>query len=158
MRPTTLLGKPVQVAYAVADVHAAASSWTTSLGAGPFVISEHIALASARVNGAAGVFDHSSAYGQWGEVMVELVHEHSPPIGAAVGLHHMAFFVDSLAATSAALVAHGWPEVLHAATASGQTFAMHDARATLGHLVEIYEPNERLVGFYAHVRSLAARA
>jgi hypothetical protein len=153
-----LLGPPVQIAYAVSDVHAAAAAWQRNLGAGPFVISEHIALASARVNGVDGpgtAFDHSSAYGQWGSLMVELVCEHTPPLGSTSGVHHMAFFVDSIDATATALAAAGWPEVLRAATASGMAFAFHDARADLGHFVEIYEPNDRLLGFYAHVRSLA---
>ena len=33
-------------------------------------------------------------------------------------------------------------------------FAFHDARATLGHLIEIYEPSPPLRDFYAHVRGL----
>jgi hypothetical protein len=153
------LGPPVQIAYAVSDVHAAAAVWQERQGAGPFVISEHIPLASARVHGVEGpgtAFDHSSAYGQWGELMVELVHEHTPPLGATTGLHHMAFFVDSIEETASALKAASYPEVLGASTASGMAFAFHDARADLGHFIEIYTPNERILGFYAHVRSLAA--
>jgi Glyoxalase/Bleomycin resistance protein/Dioxygenase superfamily len=153
------LGPPVQIAYAVSDVHLAAARWRDGHGAGPFVISEHIALQTARVRGVDGpgsAFDHSSAYGQWGEIMVELVHEHTPPLGPTSGLHHMAFFVDSVEETAAALIEAGMPEVLRASTASGMAFAFHDARAELGHFIEIYEPNERLLGFYAHVRSLAA--
>ena len=42
-----------------------------------------------------GQFDHSSAYGQWGDVMVELVEEHTPPLVApGSGVHHLAFIVD----------------------------------------------------------------
>jgi Glyoxalase/Bleomycin resistance protein/Dioxygenase superfamily len=153
------LGPPVQIAYAVSDVHAAAGKWRDGQGAGPFVISEHIALQTARVRGVDGpgsAFDHSSAYGQWGQIMVELVHEHTAPLGATSGLHHMAFFVDSIEETAAALIKAGMPEVLRASTASGMAFAFHDARAELGHFIEIYEPNERLLGFYAHVRALAS--
>jgi Glyoxalase/Bleomycin resistance protein/Dioxygenase superfamily len=152
------LGPPMQIAYAVSDVHAAAASWHERQGAGPFVISEHIALASTRIRGVDGpgsAFDHSSAYGQWGELMVELVHEHTPPLAVTSGLHHMAFFVDSIEETANALTLRGWPEILRASTASGMAFAFHDARAELGHFIEIYEPNDRLLGFYAHVRSLA---
>jgi catechol 2,3-dioxygenase-like lactoylglutathione lyase family enzyme len=158
-RLTALLGAPVQVAYAVADVHAAAARWKASFGAGPFVINEHIAIASARVNGlerGPSGFDHSSAYGQWGEIMVELVHEHTAPIGAPAGLHHLAFFVDDIALTSRALTDAGWPEALWATTSTGTAFAMHDARSDLGHLIELYEPSPGLLGFYAKIRSLAA--
>jgi catechol 2,3-dioxygenase-like lactoylglutathione lyase family enzyme len=157
--PSDLLGPPVQIAYAVADVHAGAKRWQTSFGAGPFIISEHIALASARVGGEERGplgFDHSSAYGQWGEVMVELVHEHTAPIGATTGLHHVAFFVDDIGATSSALTAAGWPEALWATTGTGTAFAMHDARNDLGHLIELYEPSAGLLAFYAKVKLLAS--
>jgi catechol 2,3-dioxygenase-like lactoylglutathione lyase family enzyme len=151
------LGRPVQVAYAVVDVVAAAASFAESTGAGPFFVIDHVPLSSARVRGADGQFDHSSAYGQWGEVMVELVEEHSAPaIVAAPGIHHLAFMVPDLRAATQRCVALGWPEVLFARTTGGQEFAFCDARATLGHLVELYEPSPRLTGFYAMVRAAAA--
>jgi hypothetical protein len=34
-------------------------------------------------------------------------------------------------------------------------FAMVDLSATLGHMLELYEPNEDLRRFYAHVRKCA---
>ena len=46
------LGRPVQIAYAVADVRAAARHRAETTGAGPFVVVDHIPLASARVDGA----------------------------------------------------------------------------------------------------------
>ena len=159
MRLAALLGAPVQIAYAVPDVHLGAGRWQGSFGAGPFVIAEHIVLESARVGGeerGPSGFDHSSAYGQWGEVMVELVQEHTAPIGARVGLHHLAFFVDDIVTASHALAAAGWPEALWATTGTGTAFAMHDARADLGHLIELYEPSPGLLAFYAKVRDLAA--
>jgi hypothetical protein len=48
-----------------------------------------------------------------------------------------------------------WPTLLDAATGVGQRFVFADARGSLGHLVEMYEPSERLLGFYDHVRQLA---
>ena len=61
------------------------------------------------IRGTPGTFDHSSAYGQWGAIMVELVEDHGdgpspvrdmfPPDGS--GLHHLAFFVDDLDAAVA---------------------------------------------------------
>ena len=39
----------MQVAYAVADVRAAADRWATTTGAGPFFVIEHIPLTAARV-------------------------------------------------------------------------------------------------------------
>ncbi len=45
-------------------------------GAGPFFVRQHIALLDVVIRGRPGTFDHSSAYGQWGHVMVELVEDH----------------------------------------------------------------------------------
>lgn len=154
LRP--LLGRPVQIAYAVRDVAAAAARFAASTGAGPFFLNRHIAVTSSRVHGSPAAFDHSSAYGQWGELMVELIEEHTPAIVApASGVHHVACFVDDTAAAVATCAAQGWPEVLWAETSSGLSFAFCDARSDLGHLVEVYEPRERLLGFYAMVADAA---
>ena len=51
-------------------------------GAGPFFLRRHIPLASVTYRGTPATFDHTSAYGQWGAVMVELVQDHG--IGPSV--------------------------------------------------------------------------
>jgi catechol 2,3-dioxygenase-like lactoylglutathione lyase family enzyme len=145
-----------QIAYAVTDVADAAERFARRTGAGPFFVVEHIPVASAVVFGEPRPFDHSSAYGQWGDVMVELVAEHTPPIVApGSGVHHVACWVDSLDAGIAWGAAQGWPTALLAETTAGQRFAFLDARAELGHLVELYEPTERLVAFFARVAAAA---
>ena len=157
------LGAPVQIAYAVNDLDAAARWWADVVGAGPFFVNEHIAVMNVRYRGQPASFDHSSAYGQWGSVMVELVKDHTvgdSPVRDVVGvggegLHHLAFFTADLAAVSARLAALGWPEALYAETASGQAFMFHDATAQLGHMMELYEPTPALVGFYAAVADAA---
>ena len=150
------LHQPVQIAYAVTDVATAAARFAATTGAGPFFVVEHIALDAARVCGVDGTFDHSSAYGHWGTVMVELVEEHSrPPIVAAPGLHHLAFMVDDLGAAVEWCTAKGWEEALFARTTRGQEFAFCDARHDLGHLIEMYEPSARLLAFYALVAAAA---
>ncbi len=157
------LGPPVQIAYAVADVHSAARSWAAHLGAGPFFVREHIALEDVVVRGRPGTFDHSSAYGQWGAVMVELVEDHGdgpspvrdmfPRDGS--GLHHLAFFVENLDAAVADLLTEGHELAMSARTASGLVFCFVDTRATLGHMVELYEPTPSLRSFYSTVRAAA---
>lgn len=152
------LGAPVQIAYPVDDVHAAAAHRSETTGAGPFFVIEHIELAEARVHGSSGEFDHSSAYGQWGHVMVELVQEHTSPLVApGSGVHHLAFMVESLPDAMSWCTHHDWPELLWARTTGGQEFAFMDARHELGHLVELYEPSERLLRFYRMVADAAAR-
>ena len=153
-----VLGAPVQIAYATDDVHAAALQWT-SRGVGPFFVIEHIALTDVEIDGAPGSFDHSSAYGQWGSMMIELVQQHDPgsdPVVGTSGIHHIATFVDDFETSSERLTAAGYPRRLRATTSGGQAFGFHDARATTGHLIEIYEATDRLVGFYAMIRDAAA--
>lgn len=144
--------RPVQIAYAVADVDQGARTFAATMGAGPFFIVKHIPLKSARVHGKESTFDHSSAYGQWGEVMVELVQEHTPALVTPGRLHHLAFMVPSIRSAVAACVTRGWPEALWAETSNGQAFAFCDARHELGHFIEMYEPTPGLLGFYDMVK------
>lgn len=149
-----MLAGPVQIAYAVGDVVEAAQQWVAR-GVGPFFVLEHIEVLQVRIHGTPATFDHSSAYAQWGSVMVELICQHdggSSPVVGPTGVHHMAHFVDDFAAASTALTASGAVEVLYAETASGMPFAFHDGRAEYGHLIEIYERTERLRRFYDMVR------
>lgn len=153
------LARPVQIAYAVdpsRDLEHVAAEFRASTGAGPFVVVRNISLTSCTIGGRPGEFDHSSAYGWWGDVMVELVQEHTPSlIGRTAGLHHVAFMVPDLEESIAWCARQHWPTLLDAHTGTGQRFVFADARDSLGHLVEMYEPSERLLGFYDHVRQLA---
>jgi len=147
--------RPVQIAYPVDDVQRAAALFSARTGAGPFFVLRNIPLARSRVRGHDAPFDHSSAYGQWGEVMVELVQEHTAPLVApGSGIHHVAFMVPDLDQALIDALGYGWSEELWAATATGQCFAFVRA-PELGHLVEMYEPSERLVGFYQRVAEAA---
>jgi hypothetical protein len=153
-----MFGGPVQLAYAVDDVAEAARRWTAN-GVGPFFVIEHIDVRNVRINGAPSTFDHSSAYAQWGDVMVELICQHDSGgerIVGPSGIHHVACFVDDFESAAAQLTVSGIPEMLYAETAAGMQFAFHDARAERGHLVEIYERTDRLAWFYDMVRESAA--
>jgi hypothetical protein len=157
------LGPPVQIAYAVPDVVSAARSWAARSGAGPFFVREHIALVDVVIRGHPGTFDHSSAYGQWGAVMVELVEDHGdgpspvrdmfPRDGS--GLHHLAFFVENVDAAVEDLGRQGHELAMSARTSSGLSFCFVDTRPTLGHMVELYEPTPGLRAFYSMVRAAA---
>lgn len=159
----SVIGPPVQIAYAVRDVHEAAARWVAERGAGPFFVAEHIEVVDVRYRGAPATFDHSSAYGQWGAIMVELVCDHTEGPSAVAdvvgpggtGLHHVAHFVDDFDAGQRELAARGWTEAMRASTTTGNTFAFHDATAELGHMVEIYVATPGLRGFYAMVAGAA---
>lgn len=152
----------VQVAYLTTDVRAAAVRHSETFGSGPFFVSEHIPLEAAWHRGEPAELDHSSAYGQWGSVMVELVCVHAATpasLGAAVkvgatGIHHLARFVENLDAEAERLEGSGMRQVLLARTSSGLRFAFHDG-GDLGHLLEIYQPEPGLAAFYSRVAGAA---
>jgi len=153
-----VLGGPVQIAYAVDDVTAAAAKWVERR-VGPFFVRDHIELTNARIRGRDDVFDHSSAFAQWGSVMIELIHQHegsAERIVGSSGLHHVAHFVDDFAGASTMLSDSGRPEVLYAETVAGMPFAFHDGLDERGHLIEIYERTPALARFYDMVRDAAA--
>ncbi|MFO6446413.1 VOC family protein [Erythrobacter sp. NE805] len=154
-----------QLAYKVETLEAAALAHHRAFGSGPFFVLRHVALASSRHRGVERPFDHSSAYGQWGSVMVELVVQHNPdpsalhdmfPHGSgSEGLHHAALFVDDLEAAIARFAAEGAPLAQLSVTQTGTAFAFVDARASLGHMLELYEPTPQLTGFYDFVAAAA---
>jgi len=145
---------PVQIAYAVEDVDSAVE-WWAARGVGPFFVRHHIELESSRMRGQSAAFDFSAALGQWGDVQVELLcehHEDDDRVGPAAGIHHLAFFVDDVAASRRRLIDHGWAEALYAEV-ENSPFAMHDATAELGHLIEIYNEDTRRAGLFEMVRN-----
>lgn len=162
-----MIGLPVrQLAYKVNDLEtAAAAAHHRQFGSGPFFVLRHIALASSQHRGIARPFDHSSAYGQWGSVMVELMVQHNPddsglhdmfPFGSGgEGLHHAALFVDDLDAAIARFAEQAAPLVQLMVTSTGTAFAFVDTRKSLGHMLELYEPTPQLTGFYEFVAAAA---
>jgi hypothetical protein len=109
------------------------------------------------------MFDHSSAFGQWGPVRVELtvIHETDPPelrdTMAPDGpgrVGHVGILVDSLEEASARLEATCGP-AYHAGRTGPVSAVWHDARATLGHSVELLQRNDFLIGLYARIAQSA---
>lgn len=155
--------KPVQIAYHVPDPAAAARRHATEFGWGPFFLMEHIALERSLYRGRPATFDHSSAYGQAGELMIEFITQHGDEASALrdmyasgqSGLHHVAQFVPDLVAAIAGYRERGLEAALEARTTTGVDFAMIDTRSELGHMLELYEPSEGLRRFYAYVRKSA---
>lgn len=153
-----------QIAYFVPDIRAAASAHRAAFGSGPFLVVDHVPTPLARYRGRPGALDHGSAYGQWGDVMVEFVCQHDdgasafhdlyPRGSGRFGLHHVAVFVDDLAAAIDRFAAQDAACALYAET-EALAFAMVDTSATLGHMTELYEPTPALTGFYDRIRSAA---
>lgn len=154
-----------QLAYKVNDLEAAAQAHHRRFGSGPFFVARHVKLASSLYHGTETPFDHSSAYGQWGKVMVELVVQHNPdnsalhdmfPHGSGTeGLHHAALFVADLAVSIGRFVAEGMPLAQLSVTEGGTAFAFMDSIRECGHMLELYEPSAQITGFYDMVAKTA---
>lgn len=154
-----------QIAYFCADVRTAARAHHAAFGSGPYFVADNVPLARSVHRGVERPLDHSSAYGQWGEVMIEFVQQNNPgpspfhdmyPEGSGrYGIHHVALFVDDVDAALADFAARGCPTALRAEMNDGFVFAFADTVATLGHMTELYAPVETLTGFYALVSQAA---
>ena len=153
----------VQIAYHVPDIEASAVQMAHQFGAGPFFISKGIQLSQGWHRGENCPFVHSSAYGQWGDVMVELVQQESEgpsPFRDLYepferGLHHLAVMTSDLKASYKHFERQGLMLATRAVTLSGVEFAFIDALDSLGHFIEIYESSEQLLGFYQMVKEAA---
>jgi len=154
-----------QLAYYVPDIDHAAREHSRIFGSGPFFTFPHVPLTSSVHRGVERAFDHSSAYGQWGDLMVEFVALHSdapsaisdvfPKGSERYGLHHAAIWVADLDGAIADYEARGMPLAQYSLTAFGTAFAFLDATASLGHMIELYARSEGLENFYAMVRDAA---
>lgn len=153
-----------QIAYFVPDVRAAAAAHRATFGSGPFLVIDHVPTPIVRHRGRPAALDHGSAYGQWGEVMVEFVQQHDagpsafhdmyPRGSGRFGMHHVALFVDDLTAAIDRFGAGGDECALYAETGT-TAFAMIDTVRHYGHMIELYEPSRVLLDFYARVRAMA---
>ena len=153
----------VQVAYFVSDAEKAAHAAAERFGTGPFFLLRGIELSEGEVAGRPQTFIHSSAYGQWGQLMMDFVQqdEEGPsPFrmmykAGEEGLHHVAMMVDSLPETYAECERLHLPIATRAVTLSGIEFSFIDIVKEMGHMIEIYEKSEELSDFYRMIREAA---
>ena len=157
----------VQVAYFVGDARAAAARMAHLFGAGPFFFAEKIELAWGEHRGASRKFLHSSAYGQWGELMVEFFQQEDDSTNTPYrdmyaadqeGLHHTAMMVRDMDEAFDYFERNDMPVVTRCGLRPGTSvdFAFIDARKTFGHMIEIYPISDGLLGFYERVRDASA--
>lgn len=157
-----MLNQPIaQIAYFVNDARRAATDMAERFGAGPFFLIERIELAWGEHRGRPRKFLHTSAYGQWGPVMIELVQqdEEGPSPFRDLyepgqqGLHHVGMLVDSLPDAYRYCEEKGLVIAARGATLNGTEFAFVDTVSAMGHMIEIYERSKELIGFYDLVRT-----
>ena len=148
------------VGYVVDDIGQGVDWAVRTLGAGPFFLVSHLPFDVCTFNGQPAQYDHSSAFGQWGDIKVELtvVHSADPPeLAAMLGGHaprvgHIGMLVDDLEAESAALEEAGLP-VFHTGSAGPVSASWHDGQSQLGHHVELLRRGPEIEGFYELIRS-----
>lgn len=155
-----------QIAYVVDDVRKAAERHHALFGSGPFFVLDRLAL-SVEFRGQPEVpFTSSSAFGQWGEIQVELIQSHDsgpsvlnemyPPGSGRYGLHHVAIIADDLDATSRRIEREGSPLVLRAHLPQmDMRIVMADATQSLGHYVEMYQSGPAILDFYRSIKAAA---
>jgi catechol 2,3-dioxygenase-like lactoylglutathione lyase family enzyme len=150
------------IGYVVDDIPAAVDWAVTTLGAGPFFLIDHLVFDEVTYLGEPAAYDHSSAFGQWGPIKLELTVVHSAaPAGLAEALAgptprvgHVAWLAPDLDEASAALSVAGVP-LFHTGRSGPVRAAWHDARATLGHHIEVLQECPEILGFYELMRSSA---
>ncbi len=151
--------RAAQIAYHVPDPVTAAEDCARRYGWGPFYLLEHVPLASCLYRGKEGHFDHSSAYGQAGDLMIELITQHNnePSVvreayaAHETGVHHIAHIVPSLTAAIDRCCVEGGSVVMDARTTDGFRFVMMEM-PMLGHYLELYEPTPALTRFYSYIK------
>jgi catechol 2,3-dioxygenase-like lactoylglutathione lyase family enzyme len=152
-----LLRRPVHhIGYVVDDLEAAARHLSAATGAGPFLMLEHVPLADASYRGAPASYDHSTAFGQWGPVIIEISRIHAAePTGLreffTAGRHpaigHVAWLVDDLDGESARLEEAGLA-LVHSGSSGPVRANWHDGRQLFGHPIEVHRRGPELLGFY----------
>jgi hypothetical protein len=156
------LGPVTHIGYVVDDIERAASWAVSTFGAGPFYLVSHMKFDTCTFNGEPATYDHSSAFGQWGAILIELtvVHGSTPPQLAAViggpapAVGHVGMLSDDLDADSRRLEAAGLA-LFHSGSSGPISAHWHDGRTQLGHHVEILLRVPEIEGIYAMVRNAA---
>lgn len=155
----------IQIAYVVDDVRKAVERHRALYGSGPFFLQSHYRL-DLKYRGNDVEFVHSAAFGQWGDVQVELMQQHDDlpsiinethPLGSGrYGLHHVAMMTDDMDQTIEDLAAQGHSVAMDANMPEmNMRTIMADALATHGHFLEVYTRTPLIENFYRNVAEAA---
>ncbi|MEO1203594.1 MAG: VOC family protein [Pseudomonadota bacterium] len=151
--------RPLQKAWIVTDIEAAARRWSKALGVGPFFVAEYppSVFDELHYRGAPGKLHMKTAIAYAGDEQIELVqplgdfdcaYNDTVPYGQG-GFHHLCFWTDDIDADVAHYESLGL-EVANAGrmTDGGPRFAYVDASETLGAMIELLERRPALVELF----------
>ena len=155
--------RPIEhIGYVVEDLTEAAEQWSRTFGAGPFLLLEHIVFEELEHDGKPVVWDHSAAFGRWGDITVELQQIFTLEPQDALGpmlMHpadrpnHVAYLCDDPSDESDRLEQLGSPKLLHGKTGPVEV-TFHDV-PWLGHSIELHKDSEFIRGFFADIERAA---
>lgn len=139
-------GPIMQLGFVTADFEAALEFWTKKMGVGPFFRLDHVQFSGCRYRENACRVDISTAFAYWGDVQIELIHQHNetPSVfkawidSGAVGVHHVCVLTDDLKEARAGCAAAGGTVVQEAWMDGAGRFIYVDFGAAQG-LVEFAE-------------------
>lgn len=151
------------VGYVVEDLRTGVERFGAMFGAGPFFAMEHIKFDEVSYLGSLAVYDHSSAFGQWGPIVVELsqVHDAHPAglrqalVAPGGGVGHFAWLAESLEEETTRLSRAGL-QPFHAGRTGPASAVWFHGSPLFGHPIEVLQRRDELLGFYAMVGEAAA--
>jgi catechol 2,3-dioxygenase-like lactoylglutathione lyase family enzyme len=141
------------VGYAVTDIRKAIDQWIRTFGAGPFFLLEDIVFDELVQGDQELTFEHSNAFGKWGDIAVEFwqvdkiepAAAFGPRFAPENGMNHVAYYVDDIPAESDRLEGEGFPLVMKGLV-GGMELRVHDAPA-LGHMIELQNESQPVIDF-----------
>jgi hypothetical protein len=150
------------IGYVVDELATAVPRFAAAFGAGPFFAMEHIPFDAVSYRGGPATYDHSSAFGAWGPMIVELsqVHAAEPAglreqlVAPGAGVGHVAWLADSLELETERLQSLGMVP-FHAGRTGPASAVWFDGGPLLGHPIEVLQLRDELLGFYDLVRRAA---
>lgn len=157
--------EPIQNAWVVDDIEAAAMHWVNHLGVGPFFIAEYNStiLTNTYYRGVPSDVTMITALAYAGETQIELVqplgeqpniYRDTVPMGST-GFHHVCCWSTDLKADIQHYRDAGFEVASQGSVINGPGFAYIDTHQTLGCMIELMEVNEGLQGMFQMFKDAA---
>lgn len=156
----------VQVCYVSHDIEATCHKLHDLYGIGPWSLARNPLPAETVVHRgkpATEDLDFSRAFGQSGELNIEIIQPHSKeqnafwdsfPLGRQ-GMHHVAIIADDYAVERQAFIDAGYEIATELAVRPDCSISFIDTRHDLGHMVELYQDHIMLRTVYEKTRAAA---